>query len=71
MSFSDSFRLYRNFLMTINLQHFCMQEFRSYPVTKITTLSHNVKAYEISLPSPDHETVCPIHLFVYPTKNSY
>ena len=39
-----------------------LQEFRSYPVTKITTLSHNVKAYEISLPSPEHETVCVIYV---------
>jgi hypothetical protein len=33
------------------------QEWRPYPVSKITTLSKDVKAFLIALPSEDHETV--------------
>jgi hypothetical protein len=34
-----------------------IQEFRSFPVRKVTNLSHNTKAIDIGLPSPKHETV--------------
>ena len=37
-------------------QSFSPKEFRSFPITKITQLSHDTKAYEIALPSPSHET---------------
>lgn len=39
-----------------DLKAFSPKEFRSYPVSKITALSHNVKAYEIALPTKEHET---------------
>ena len=39
-----------------DLKAFSPSEFRSFPVTKITTLSHNTKAFECALPSPAHET---------------
>ena len=39
-----------------DLKAFSPAEFRSFPVTKITTLSHNTKAFEVALPSSEHET---------------
>ena len=41
---------------TKDLKAFSPNEFRSFPVTKITTLSHNTKAFEVALPTAEHET---------------
>jgi cytochrome-b5 reductase len=43
-----------------DLKSFSPSEFRSYPVTKITQLSHNTKAFVCALPSPEHETGMPV-----------
>jgi cytochrome-b5 reductase len=43
-----------------DLKAFSPDEFRKFPVTRITTLSHNTKAIECALPSPAHETGMPV-----------
>jgi hypothetical protein len=42
-------------------QAFSPKEFRSFPIRKVTTLSHNTKAVEVALPSSDHHMVWCIH----------
>ncbi len=36
---------------------FSSNEFRSFPIRKVTTLSHNTKSFEVALPTPEHQMV--------------
>lgn len=40
---------------------FSSKEFRSFPIRKVTTLSHNTKSFEVALPTPEHQMVFTIY----------
>eukprot|EP01041_Mallomonas_annulata_P012625 gene12625-26580_t len=46
----------RSFCADDGLQSLSPKEFKSFPISKITALSHDTKAYEVSLPSTSHST---------------